>query len=208
MPASWRSRSRRKLGPLSTVMPALDAGIQGMRPAVDTAERQGWIPGSSPGMTMRAAALLFLLCTCLFALPAFAQDLPPRELEAEPPLAAAPDPGAAASAAITALIETQWHAFLTDDGAAAFAAASPQLQAIYQRPTNFMAMVAAEYGAIYRARSLAPGDFVSWNGYLARRVTVTGPQGEPVTALYLLTRLSDGSWRIAGCLLFRPALES
>ena len=207
MPASWRSRSRRKPGPLSAVMPALDAGIQGRREAADAVRTRPWIAGSSPAMTIGVVAILLLLRTA-FALPAFAQDLPPLRLEAEPPLAAAPDPGAAARAAIAALIDGQWRAFLADDGAAAFAAASPQLQAIYQRPTNFMAMVAAEYGVIYRARSLALGDFVSWNGYLARRVTVTGPQGEPVTALYLLTRLSDGSWRIAGCLLFRPALES
>ncbi|MGH6942064.1 DUF4864 domain-containing protein, partial [Hypericibacter sp.] len=133
-------------------------------------------------------ALAILIGTALGA-PAFAQDQPPRTLEAEPPLAAAPDPGPAASAAIATLIDGQWHAFLADDGPAAFAAASPQLQAIYQRPTNFLAMVAAEYGVIYRARSLAPGAFVSWNGYLARRVAVTGPQGEPVTALYLLTPL-------------------
>lgn len=159
----------------------------------------------------RLPSLLFAAAVLLgaaIAIPAFAQDQPPRTLEAEPPLAAAPDPGAAASAAIAALIENQWHAFLTDDGPAAFAAASPQLQAIYQRPANFMAMVAAEYGVIYRARSLAPDGFVSWKGYLARRVAVIGPQGEPVTALYLLTPLSDGTWRIAGCLLFRPALES
>jgi hypothetical protein len=190
-------------------MPALDAGIQGRHSAVDATVRQGWIPGSRPGMTKGAVVVLLLwLQVCLFAFPVSAQDQPPRTLEAEPPLAAAPDPGAAASAAITALIDGQWQAFLADDGPAAFAAASPQLQAIYQRPTNFMAMVAADYGVIYRARSLAPGEFVLWKSYLARRVAVTGPQGEQVTALYLLTPLSDGSWRIAGCLLFRPALES
>jgi hypothetical protein len=137
-----------------------------------------------------------------------AQELRPGSLETEPPLIAAPEPATADTAAIAALIQGQWHAFLADDGAAAFAAASPALQAIYQRPTNFMAMVAAEYGAIYRAHALVPEGFVRWNSYLARRVAVTGPQGEALTALYLLTRLPDGSWRIAGCLLFRPALES
>jgi len=60
---------------------------------------------------------------------------------------------------------------------------------------------------VYRARALLPSDFVLWQGYLARRVAVTGPQGEQAAALYLLTQLPDGSWRIAGCLLFRPALD-
>jgi uncharacterized protein DUF4864 len=148
-----------------------------------------------------------LLGTALVS-PTFAQDTRPSALEPEPPLVAVPAPGAPATAAITSLIQGQWRAFLAEDGAAAFAAASPLLQATYQRPGNFMAMVAAEYGVIYRARALTPGDFVLWKNYLARRVAVTGPQGEEATALYLLTRLSDGSWRIAGCLLFRPALDS
>jgi hypothetical protein len=139
---------------------------------------------------------------------AAAQELRPGSLEAEPPLIAAPEPAATDAAAIAALIQGQWQAFLADDGAAAFAAASPALQATYQRPVNFMAMVAAEYAVIYRAHALVPADFVLWHGYLARRVAVTGPQGERATALYLLTRLPDGSWRIAGCLLFRPALDS
>lgn len=152
-------------------------------------------------------AMAVLLGAALVS-PALAQDRPARALESEPPLAAAPDPGASATAAITALIRGQWRAFLADDGTAAFAAASPLLQATYQRPANFMAMVAAEYRVIYRARVLVPADFVLWQGYLARRVAVTGPQGERATALYLLTQLPDGSWRIAGCLLFRPALES
>jgi hypothetical protein len=158
-------------------------------------------------MTMRVVMMAILLGAAL-ASPALAQDRPARALEPEPALAPAPDPGGSAAAAIAALIEDQWHAFLADDGAAAFAAASPALQATYQRPVNFMAMAAAEYGVIYRARSLEPADFVFWQGYLARRVAVTGPQGEPATALYLLTRLADGGWRIAGCLLFRPRLDS
>jgi Domain of unknown function (DUF4864) len=138
----------------------------------------------------------------------FAQEFRPNELKLEPALTPAPDPGPLASAAIESLIRGQWEAFLADDGAAAFAAASPRLQAIYQRPTNFMAMVRAEYPIIYRARALALEDYVAYKGYLARRAAVTGPAGGRAQALYLLTRLDDGSWRIAGCLLFRQALDS
>jgi hypothetical protein len=193
--------------------------IAGLDPAIQAAGSGGcgpWMPASSAGMTEEKIRAVIAVClsVCLlsaslaFVPSAFAQEFRPRALEPEPQLMAAPDPGPAASSAIASLIDGQWRAFLAEDGAAAFAAASPTLQAIYQRPNNFMAMVAAEYGVIYRARALAQGGFVRWKGYLARRVAVTGPQGEPATALYLLTQLSDGSWRIAGCLLFRPALES
>jgi len=157
-----------------------------------------------PGILLAVAALFGIAV----ASPVLAQERPPAALEAEPVLAPAPDPGPSAARAIASLIEGQWRAFLADDGAAAFAAASPGLQATYQRPANFMAMVAAEYGVVYRARALALADFVLWHGYLAERVGVTGPRGERATALYLLMRLADGSWRIAGCLLFRPALDS
>jgi hypothetical protein len=169
---------------------------------------EGWAAGLSPAVTIWAVMALLLLLQSALAPSAFAQEFQPRSLEPEPQLMPAPDPGSAASGAIGSLIEGQWRAFLADDGTAAFAAASPALQALYQRPNNFMAMVAAEYGVIYRAQALAQDGFFRWKGYLARRVAVTGPQGETATALYLLTQLPDGSWRIAGCLLFRPALES
>ncbi|MFZ5790581.1 MAG: DUF4864 domain-containing protein [Pseudomonadota bacterium] len=140
--------------------------------------------------------------------PALAQAWAPRERPVEEALPPAADPGRAASAEIAAMIEAQWRAFLAEDGPAAFAYASPRLQETYQRPSNFMAMVEAEYGLVYRARAIEPLDYVTYEGYLARRVAVTGPGGERATALYLLARIADGSWRIAGCLLFRPALQS
>lgn len=141
------------------------------------------------------------------AAPASAQGWEPRGLPIEPDLPAA-SPAPPDAAAIRAVIETQRQAFLAGDGAAAFALASPGLQALYQRPRNFMAMVEAGYAPVFRARGFDYRDFVRYRGYLAERVAVTGPGGEAVTALYMMTLTQDGLWRIAGCVLLRPALQS
>lgn len=215
MRAPWRWRSIRDAGLLSSVMPALDAVHESDACEGATVHGQAWVPGSSPGTTARAkgtgctlAGALLLAASMLLNDPALAQTWAPRAEPVEEALPSAPDPGREASAAIAAMIEGQWRAFLADDGPAAFAYASPLLQETYQRPSNFMAMVEAEYGLVYRAHALEPLDYVTYKGHLARRVAVTGPAGERATALYLLTRLADGRWRIAGCLLFRPALQS
>jgi hypothetical protein len=208
MPAPWRWRSSRDAGLSSSAMPARGAGIRGDAPSGVTAEKQVWVPGPSPGTT-RATDLCCAMAAALMmavSSPALAQAWAPRERPVEEALPPAADPGRDASAEIAAMILGQWRAFLAADGPAAFAYASPRLRETYRRPSNFMAMVEAEYGLVYRARALEPLDYVTYEGYLARRVAVTGPGGERATALYLLTRVADGSWRIAGCLLFRPAL--
>ena len=153
------------------------------------------------------AALLALAALLLMPLQARAQAWEPRDLPVESLL-----PGTSASpsdaAAIRAVIEAQRRAFVARDAAAAFALASPGLQALYQRPRNFMAMVEAGYDPVFRATGFDQRDFVLYRGYLTERVLVTGPDGAPVTALYMMTRDAAGAWRIAGCVLLRPALSS
>jgi len=155
------------------------------------------------------AGALALAVVGLLALPgaAMAQAWEPRGLALEPDLPAAA-PAAADASEIQAVIEAQRQAFLRRDGVAAFALASPGLQALYQRPGNFMAMVEAGYDPVFRARAFDPRDFVLYRGYLSQRVAVIGPDGAPITALYMMRRNPDGAWRIAGCVLLRPALSS
>ena len=40
-------------------------------------------------------------------------------------------------------------------------------------------------------------------GKLVQPVRVIGPDGVPVTALYIMERQSDGNWKIGGCVLTR-----
>ena len=157
----------------------------------------------------KRAGALALAFVGLLTLPgaALAQAWEPRGLPLEPDLPAA-SPAPADASEIQAVIEAQRQAFLRGDGAAAFALASPGLQALYQRPGSFMAMVEAGYDPVFRARAFDPRDFVLYRGYLSERVTVTGPDGAPITALYMMSQDTTGAWRIAGCVLLRPALSS
>jgi hypothetical protein len=103
--------------------------------------------------------------------------------------------------AIRQVIESQLQAFLRDDGSAAFAFATPAIQAMFQTPDNFMAMVRAGYQPVYRPQAVSFKDIVEFNGGPAQRVVVVGPDGVPVMAVYPMRRMEDGSWRIDGCYL-------
>ena len=122
--------------------------------------------------------------------------------------AAAGDGSAAVSAtdrrAIQGVIETQIRAFGRDDGSAAFALASPDIQLRFQTPEIFMRMVRRDYRPVYRPRRFEFRDVVDVDGVPVQKVYVVGPDGTPVIALYPMQKQADGSWRISGCYLVRP----
>lgn len=103
--------------------------------------------------------------------------------------------------AILAVIGRQLDAFRRDDGSAAFAFASPAIQALFHDPDNFMRMVRGGYQPVYRPREVEFRDLVMLDGRLTQRVLLVGPDGEVVVAHYLMQRQPDGSWRIDGCIL-------
>ena len=128
-----------------------------------------------------------LLATLLFYLavgPTMAAELP-----------------AADRAAIRHAVEGQMSAFRRDDGAAAFAYASPRIRAIFKDPDSFMRMVRQDYQPVYRPKAVSFRDPETIEGNLVQPVEVIGPNGVPVTALYIMERQDDGSWRIGGCVL-------
>jgi hypothetical protein len=112
-------------------------------------------------------------------------------------------PGSGDAAAIRAVIEAQIAAFRADDGAAAFAFASPEIQSLFGDAERFMAMVRDGYQPVYRPRSVEFRDLILEQGRPTQRVLVVGPDGVPVVARYFMQRQPDGSWRIDGCVLER-----
>jgi hypothetical protein len=139
---------------------------------------------------------------------AAAQPWQPQTPPSIADLVPAPDPEAGTARAIDEVIGAQWRAFRARDGAAGFSYASPRLQQAYGAPDAFMAMLRAGYGAVLEARKVEFESFVLFRSYLTRRVRLHGRSGEEQDALYLMTRLADGSWRIAGCILLAPAAQS
>src|SRR5258708_38492681 len=107
-------------------------------------------------------------------------------------------------AAIRQVIEAQVEAFRRDDGDAAFGLASPTIQGMFGTPQIFMDMVRQGYQPVYRPRAFDFREIVSLHGQPAQKVYVIGPDGRPVTALYPMRQLPDGTWRIDGCFLQAP----
>ena len=135
---------------------------------------------------MASRLLAFLLALAL-AWPAAAQELSDSD-----------------RAAIRDVISQQLEAFRRDDGNAAFSFASPDVQRLFGTAQIFMDMVRKGYRPVYRPRVFDFGNIVDMNGQPTQRVHVVGPDGRRVNALYPMTRLPDGSWRIDGCFLQVP----
>jgi hypothetical protein len=115
-----------------------------------------------------------------------------------------PDVSPADQAAIREIIQSQVDAFRRDDGAAAFGYASPMIQGMFGQSDVFMEMVRQGYRPVYRPKVFDFREIVELDGEIAQKVHVVGPDGKPVTAVYPMTKLPDGSWRINGCYLLAP----
>lgn len=137
---------------------------------------------------MAARFLAFLLALAL-AWPAVAQEASLSDSD---------------RAAIRDVISRQLEAFRRDDGDAAFSFASPDVQRLFGTAQTFMDMVRHGYRPVYRPRVFDFGNIVELNGQPTQKVYVVGPDGRRVNALYPMTRLPDGSWRIDGCFLQAP----
>jgi len=145
-------------------------------------------------MTVLGRVLLVLALIATFAeTPVFAQ-----------PLSNLP---AAEQGAIRKVIEAQIDAFRSDDAERAFGYASPKIRRIFHSAENFMAMVRNGYQSVYRPRSVRFGDLVEIETTLVQKVHVTGPDGAPALAFYVMERQADGTWRINGCTLAEPESE-
>ncbi|MDY8110038.1 DUF4864 domain-containing protein [Fulvimarina sp. 2208YS6-2-32] len=97
-------------------------------------------------------------------------------------------------AAITAQIE----AFRADDGAAAYAFAAPQIQAMTGSQERFMDMVRTGYPQVYRANNVSFGALQPYAGGFVQDVFLTDPKGQAWIASYTLERQDDGSMKITG----------
>lgn len=124
--------------------------------------------------------------------------------------AAGADEGVAPAdaSAIQQVIQGQMAAFKVDDWGAAFAYASPGIQAKFESPQVFRQMVTSAYQPVYRPqgvefRALETGELGP-----TQEVFVVGPDGLAYLAYYTMERQPDGSWRISGCYLVRAPEES
>lgn len=127
------------------------------------------------------------------------------------PVAVAPARAALAPGdqpAIQAVIQHQLDAFQADDGDTAFSFAAPSIQEQFGTPENFLALVRHAYPMVYRPRETHFGVLDEEDGQIVQKVAFVGPDGVLVTALYIMEREPDGSWRIAGCIIAHVPTEN
>ncbi len=100
------------------------------------------------------------------------------------------------------IITSQLNAFSADDGAAAYAFATPMIQRLFPSPETFMSMVKQGYPPVYRRQSYSFGQIGNeMGGQPTQHVTIIDANGKAWTALYAMERQPDGSWKINGCML-------
>lgn len=102
---------------------------------------------------------------------------------------------------VVSVIKDQLAAFQRDDGKAAFAFASPDVQDQFGTPEAYLAKFAAAYEAVYRPKHVTFLNLAYSRGRLVQRVLVVGPDGGAVVALFPMVQMPDGSWRVDGCVL-------
>ena len=150
-----------------------------------------------------AAACVSLAWLASSAVVAGAQPWQARDPEPPPDLPRATGLTQVDEAAMRVLIDAQIAAMRRDDWPAAFALASPDLQAQYGTPAALGDDVNAHYAPLPAVAGIRFIDIVTFRGLPTYRVILTDGDGRMTTAYYLVRRLEDGSLRIAGCVLVR-----
>jgi hypothetical protein len=134
------------------------------------------------GFSRRAVHLLVVALVGLWALPARAADLSPKDQKQ-----------------IIQVVQAQLNAFARDDAAKAFSYAAPNIRQLMGSAENFMAMVRTRYAVVYRPASTL---FMQPSGHAAEallEVQMTDADGDVWIASYTLQRQANKTWRITGC---------
>ena len=102
---------------------------------------------------------------------------------------------------IKSIVNQQLEAFKNDDFEKAYSFASPTIKKMFSSPEVFRKMVIGGYQAVYRPQSIKIGSVEIIKGVATLKVYLVDPNGEFVTANYLMEQQEDGEWLIGGCVL-------
>ena len=102
---------------------------------------------------------------------------------------------------IKSIVNQQLEAFQNDDFEKAYSFASPTIKKMFVSPEVFRKMVIGGYQAVYRPQSIKIGSVEIIKGVATLKVYLIDPNGEFVTANYLMEQQEDGEWLIGGCIL-------
>ena len=99
------------------------------------------------------------------------------------------------------IVNQQLEAFQDDDFEKAYSFASPTIKKMFSSPEVFRKMVIGGYQAVYRPQSIKMGSVEIIKGVTTLKVYLVDPNGEFVTANYLMEKQENGEWLISGCIL-------
>ena len=104
---------------------------------------------------------------------------------------------------IKSIVNQQLEAFQNDDFEKAYSFASPTIKRMFSSPEVFRKMVIGGYQAVYRPQSIKMGSVEIIKGVTTLKVYLVDPNGEFVTANYLMEKQENGEWLISGCILIK-----
>ena len=99
------------------------------------------------------------------------------------------------------IVNQQLEAFQDDDFEKAYSFASPTIKKMFSSPEVFRKMVIGGYQAVYRPQSIKMGSVEIIKGVTTLKVYLVDPNGEFITANYMMEKQENGEWLIAGCIL-------
>ena len=134
------------------------------------------------GFTRRAAQLLMVVLLGLWALPASAGGLSPKDQKQ-----------------IIQVVQGQLNAFAKDDAAKAFSFAAPNIRHLVGSAENFLEMVRTQYEIVYRPSSTTFMQPIGEAGEAVLKVRITDEDGDTWIASYTLQKQKTKVWRITGC---------
>jgi hypothetical protein len=107
-----------------------------------------------------------------------------------------------------AVVADQLNAFERDDAASAFRLTAPQVREKFSSPIEFIEAIKANYGPIYRHRSVDFGPAARQDDKIGMVVTIVAEDNEVWSALFVLSKQRDGQWRTSACLLAKAPQSS
>jgi hypothetical protein len=134
------------------------------------------------GFSRRAVQLLIVAILGMWALPASAGGLSPKDQKQ-----------------IIEVVQAQLNAFVQDDAAKAFSYAAPNIRHLVGTAESFLEMVRTQYEIVYRPSSTT---FMQPNGEAGEavlKVRMTDEDGDAWIATYTLQRQKNKTWKITGC---------
>ena len=99
------------------------------------------------------------------------------------------------------IVNQQLEAFQDDDFEKAYSFASPTIKKMFSSPEVFRKMVIGGYQAVYRPQSIKMGSVEIIKGVTTLKVYLVDPNGEFITANYMMEKQENGEWLISGCIL-------